>query len=184
MYGMIHRAARELARQTLDEQSWDAILKRLDLDNGHFISGQHYADTVTLDLVGALSEALETPVPDLLAEFGQYWISFTERSDYAAALAMAGDDLVTFLRNLDELHHGIQATMPEANLPSFSVTRADAGQIELLYISQREGLETFVAGLLQGLMAKFSEQGTISHRPSDKGVIYTIERNEKTSHAA
>ena len=184
MYGMIHRAARDFALDSVDEQDWDAILQRLGLDNRHFISGQHYDDATTFELVGALSELLGTPVPDLLYEFGRYWIGFTERSDYAAALAMAGDDLVTFLRNLDDLHHGIQATMPEASLPSFTVKNADAGQIELLYMSDRQGLETFVEGLLAGLLAKFSEHGSISHRADAGGVAFLIDRTKTSEQAA
>lgn len=184
MYGMIHRAAREFALQLLDEQVWQSILTKINLDNGHFISGQHYSDEDTFALIGALSEQLDTPVPDLLTAFGRYWIKFTGQSDYAAALAMAGDDLVTFLSNLDELHHGIQANMPDARLPSFSVQSADDGQIILLYISERQGLEAFVEGLLQGLLEKFSEPGVISRQLTDAGVEFRIDRTESATLAA
>lgn len=184
MYGMIHRAAREFAMQTLDDEVWQSILTKVNLDSRHFISGQHYSDEDTFALIGELSEHLDTPVPELLTEFGRYWISFTGRSDYSAALAMAGDDLVTFLRNLDELHHGIQATMPEASLPGFTVMVADPDQIVLLYTSERQGLETFVEGLLLGLLAKFSEAGAISHRPAQAGVEFRIDRSESATLAA
>ena len=184
MYGMIHRAAREFAAQSMDEKAWNSFLQHLGLDNRHFISGQHYTDDVTFRLIGGLSDQLGIPTPDLLFQFGRYWISFTERSDYSAALAMAGDDLTTFLRNLDDLHHGIQATMPEASLPSFTVTKADSTSIELLYISEREGLETFVEGLLAGLMAKFSEQGTVTHQPTTAGIAFKIDRTESATQAA
>lgn len=184
MYGMIHRAAREFALRTLDEQTWGSILSTVGLDNQHFVSGQHFSDEVTLGLIGALSRELKTPVPDLMREFGRFWISFTERSDYSDALAMAGDDLVTFLCNLDDLHYGIQATMPEASLPGFTVQSADDEQIELLYISERQGLETFVEGLLLGLMDKFSEPGAISHQPAEAGVLFRIERSVNVTRAA
>lgn len=184
MYGMIHRAAREFAMQTLDEQVWQSILTKANLDNRHFISGQHYSDDETFALIGELSEKLDTPVPELLTEFGRYWIKFTERSDYAAALAMAGDDLVTFLRNLDELHHGIQATMTDARLPSFTVQAADSDQIVVVYTSERQGLETFVEGLLHGLLAKFSESGSISHQLTNAGVEFRIDRSESATLAA
>lgn len=184
MYGMIHRAARDFAMETLDEQVWQSILTKINFDNGHFISGQHYSDEDTFALIGALSEHLNTPVPGLLTAFGRYWIQFTGRSDYAAALAMAGDDLVTFLCNLDELHHGIQANMPDARLPSFSVLSSDEDQIVLLYTSERQGLESFVEGLLQGLLAKFSESGAISHQMTDAGVEFRIDRSESATLAA
>ena len=184
MYGMIHRAAREFAMQSLDEDVWQSILTKVNLNNRHFISGQHYSDEETFALIGELSERLNTPAPELLTEFGRYWIKFTERSDYSAALAMAGDDLETFLRNLDELHHGIQATMPDARLPSFSVQTADPDQIVLLYVSERQGLETFVEGLLQGLMPKFSKSDAVSHQPTNGGVEFRIDRSESATLAA
>ncbi len=184
MYGMIHRAAREFAMQSMDEEAWQSVLTKVGLDSRHFIRGQHYSDEHTFALIGELSDRLNIPAPELLTAFGRYWISFTEKSDYAPALAMAGDDLVTFLRNLDELHHGIQATMPEARLPGFTVKEADPSQIVLLYISDREGLETFVEGLLLGLLAKFSEAGSISHQPTEGGIEFRIDRSESASLAA
>ena len=176
MYGMIHKAAREFATQSLGDEAWSEVVERVGLGNEHFISGQHYSDEVTLKLIAELCGKLDMELADLLKAFGHYWIGFTERSDYSPALAMAGDDLETFLHNLDDLHHGIKATMPEADLPSFSVVRSDERQIEVLYSSGRDGLASFVEGLLNGLMDKFSEPGSVSHRSDGDGILFTINR--------
>ena len=89
---------------------------------------------------------------------------------------MCGDDLVTFLRNLDDLHRGVMATMPEAVLPSFSVEHSDSSRIDLLYQSDRAGLASFVTGLLQGLMDKFSETGSVTYATEPDGLMFHIAR--------
>ena len=178
MYGMIHKAAREFTIQQHGEDRWRAILSRTDLSDEHFISGQHYSDDATLSLIGAIAEDLQIDAGDVLRAFGQYWIRYTATTDYAAALQMCGDDLVTFLHNLDDLHRGIKTTMPEAQLPSFSVLQADDRRIELLYQSERQGLASFVSGLLTGLMDKFSETGAISWREDGEDLIFTIARGQ------
>ena len=176
MYGMIHKAAREFTIQNHGEERWRAILAKTPLSSEHFISGQHYADDDTFALLGAVSEDLGVDIDQLLSDFGRYWIKFTAESDYAAALRMCGDDLVTFLRNLDDLHRGVMTTMPEAVLPSFSVEHSDSSRIDLLYQSDRAGLASFVTGLLQGLMDKFSETGSVTYATEPDGLMFHIAR--------
>ena len=60
------------------------------------------------------------------------------------------------------MHTSIQATMPDAIMPSFEVETMDDTGITLIYRSQRTGLETFVQGLLEGLMARFKVDGAVS----------------------
>ncbi len=176
MYGMIHKAAREYCEGRIGKDAWDRLMLRCDLDREHFISGKHYDDETTMRLLSEIRDTLGCEMDQLLFEFGHYWISFTQASSYAAAMKMLGDDMPTFMRNLDSLHQSVQSTMPEASLPSFVVIGESQTTIELLYRSNRDGLETFVKGLLTGLMDRFGESGDISSRYSGSDLIFTIER--------
>jgi hypothetical protein len=176
MYGMIHKAARELTISKIGEAAWAKLAADCEVGSEHFISGQHYSDDITFRLIGAIAEKLNVTVDELLVSFGRYWIKFAAQGAYAPALDMAGDDLETFLMNLDRMHSSIKATMPEAVLPSFSVSSSGEDSIDVAYRSPRKGLEPFVTGLLEGLLDRFGETGTITRKPSGAEVIFHINR--------
>ena len=184
MYGMIHKAARELVLQAHGEAVWDRVAAAANIQDDHLISGEHYDDAVTLAAINAISEEIRTPVPELLEVFGEYWIGFTGTTAYASFLDMSGDDLPSFLENLDRLHTSVKATMPQADMPSFQVLRSTAAEIEVLYASNREGLETFVKGLLKGLLARFGETGEVVFSEAADGVRFIIQRNTSAQAAA
>ena len=176
MYGMIHKAAKDYARQHIDDAVWQSILTRCKLNDEHFISGQQYDDSATIGLLVEIANALEMQVDALLFEFGKFWIGFTANSSYGTVMDMAGDDLATFISNLDDMHLSIEATMPGADMPSFSVLRQSPTEIELIYRSSRTGLTEFVRGLLAGLMDRFNETGDIQATERGEDIVFRITR--------
>ena len=176
MYGMIHKALRELAIDKAGEDAWREIAIECKLDSEHFISGQHYSDNVTNALIRAVAAKTGADVDTLLKDFGRHWIEFAENSSFSAVLDMAGDDLVTFLDNLDRMHVSIKTTMPEAVMPSFHVDKAGGDEVVMTYTSPRQGLTPFVTGLLEGVLARFGEQGEISSSPVKDGAVFRIKR--------
>jgi hypothetical protein len=183
MYGMIHKAARELAVAMVGEAAWGEVIQSCGLGSEHFISGQHYSDDLTVRLIGAIAAKAGVAVDSLLKDFGRHWIKFADRSNYAAVLDLAGDDLETFIKNLDRMHASIKATMPEAAMPSFELVKAAGNRITVVYRSPRRGLEPFVAGLFEGLLERFGETGTVALKPSGDDFIFDI-RHERVSRVA
>ncbi len=176
MFGMIHQAARELTLEALGAEAWEEVRLSIGMSENEFISAQPNPDDRTLALVGAIAARAGLSVEDALRAFGSFWVRYTETSTYASLMRMNGDNLREFLANLDRMHTAIQMTMPDARMPSFYVRSADANGIELIYQSERTGLEPFVVGLLEGLMSKFQQPGTVSlSGQADEGVLFTIE---------
>lgn len=176
MYGMIHKAARAFTIREHGEKRWDAIMSSQNLSDEIFISGRHFSDTKTVALIGAIASELEVDIDDLLSGFGRYWIAFTANDDYGPALEMCGDDPLTFFHNLDDLHRGIKTALPDARLPAFRVLHGDAERIELLYQSEREGLASFVTGLIEGVLNRFSQTGVVTWEQAPDGLIFSIQR--------
>lgn len=81
-------------------------------------------------------------------------IDFAPQS-YDSLLLSAGDDLLTFLENLDLLHDRISTTFVGFVPPSFGVQRLENGKAILNYTSARKGLVPFVQGLLKGMQKRF-----------------------------
>ena len=174
MYGLIHSAARQMVLEQLGADAWSRILARAGYVDMHFINGEVYGDEVTFGLVGASSDVIAMPADELLFAFGRYWIGFVGQSAFSSAMKATGKDFVSFVAGLDRLHRSVRIAMPEARMPSFEVLQPDAAHVKILYVSDRRGLEAFVAGLLQGLMDRFGESGQISHAHAPDGVVFTI----------
>ncbi len=175
MYGMIHQAAREMVNDQHGPEVWNDILRKSGLGEEFFISAQHYPDEKTNDLIGTISQISDKDIETVLEEFGAYWIKFSDASSFAGIMRMAGDDLFSFISNLDRLHASIKTTMNKAQTPSFEVVELTATKIGVVYRSDRTGLAPFVRGLFYGLLAHFGETGTVTHRDIDDGCLFTIE---------
>ena len=176
MYGMIHKAAREMALQEFGEAGWTAILASAGLNEEHFISAQTYPDDVTQRLIDAIIAHGDYDPDTLLEAFGRYWVHYAGGSRYAKLMDMAGSDLESFLANLDRMHDGVKASMPEAILPSFELVDVSPHRLKVAYRSTRSSLTLFVKGLLLALMDRFGESGTVTCEQQGDSVLFEILR--------
>lgn len=161
MYGMIHRGVRQMVVETRGQEAWDAIEKSLATGPEHLISAHVYDDELTVSILQRAAGELGQPLNECLRDFGRYWIHFAERGSYGAMLNFTGHNLPDFVRNLDRMHQAIKNAMPDADMPSFTVTDEEPGRLCVTYSSSRSGLEPFVQGLFEGLLARFGKTGTV-----------------------
>ena len=161
MFGMIHRSARAMVLEQFGPAAWDQILASAELDDGDFVSAQSYPDEVTFRLITSAAATAGLTIEQTLQAFGHHWVKNSNTGVYANVMAILGGSLVDALTNLDRMHASIQIAMPGAQLPQFAVVSHDEQTIELSYYSRRAGLEQFVCGLLEGLMGRFHQQGSV-----------------------
>jgi hypothetical protein len=161
MYGMIHRALRQMVLEERGAEVWSAIERSANAEPSDFISSATYPDELTQRLLSTSSEALGQDPDHMLAQFGQFWIRYAEAGSFAAILTFTGQDIVSFIANLDRMHRTIEDVMPNARMPSFSILAHDVGQITVQYRSTRIGLAPFVSGLLYGLLDRFNLVGSV-----------------------
>lgn len=157
---MINRALEDMVVSRHGEDTWRTVLLKAGVDVEMFVRMETYPDSVTYSLVGAVSEILEKSVPDLLRDFGSYWIRYASAEGYGPLLDEAGGDLAEILGNLDELHFRLGtifpmygSVKPDAGMqpPQFSCTDIDGKSLVLHYYSKRSGLAPMVMGLVDGL---------------------------------
>jgi hypothetical protein len=116
-----------------------------------FVGMNPYPDEITYQLVAAGSKLLKVPPEQVLEAFGRYWMTFTAQEGYGPMLAMMGDTLPAFLRNLDPMHERLRVTFPKLQPPRITVSDETADSLRLHYFTDRPGLTPFVVGLLKGL---------------------------------
>jgi hypothetical protein len=161
MYGLVNKAVQGLVVSNFGEETWLQIKEKAGVTEREFTPMESYDDAITYSLVGAACEVLELSAKDVLNAFGKYWVHEIGAKYYAPLMDRAGDDLTTFLTNLDHLHSRVQVSFPKLSPPSFSVKTNDDGSLTLLYFSKRPGLEEMVVGLIHGLGERFGSKVTI-----------------------
>lgn len=169
MFGMIHRSARDMVHEQFGAAAWDQVLETAGLDEAVLVSAQNYPDETTLRLVEAAARTAGLTLDETLEAFGRHWVRAADRGPYSGTLRMLGGSLLESLTNLDSMHASIQIAMPEARLPQFRVIAHGPAEIRVAYHSHRQGLEAFVRGLLEGLLARFSTLGTVAQAGRDQG---------------
>ena len=162
MHGMIHRAARCMVIDQVGEEAWNRAMALAGLLDEDFISTRIYPDEKMGSLIGAIAEVRSVSPERVLEQFGEYFVEFAYSSRYRRILSFTGDSLLAVLENLDRMHAEVGRAMPGVRLPSFSVIEAGPDAIRLVYISSRQDMETFVVGLLRGLMKHFGVIGAVN----------------------
>jgi len=175
MFGMIHRSARDMVLAQFGQPAWDEILRRAELDDTAFVSGESYPDEVTFKLITTAAEVANLSVDDTLHAFGEHWVAAAWGGPYATVMTVLGRSLAESLANLDRMHASIQIAMPDADLPQFAILAEDEHRIEIEYFSNRAGLENFVRGLFRGLIDRFGVKGEVVYAQAPDGArIFTI----------
>jgi guanylate cyclase soluble subunit beta len=171
MYGMAHRALRQMMIDRLGLAAWVKVERETGTGPADLISLCVYDDSKTVALIAASAEQLGLPMDQALQVFGRYWVRYAELSAFGPIMDFTGQDLVTFINNLDRMHRSVVLAMPDARVPSFTLLEEANGHLLVRYKSDRTGLEAFVTGLLEGLMDRLGESGTVQVADRDGNTI-------------
>lgn len=156
MYGLVHRAIRDMVLAHHGPQVWEQIQRESGVGDDAFLAMQSYDDSIVLRLVGAASEVLDISQAECLDAFGQFWVLDTAAKHYGTMLDSFGEGIWEFLGNLNSLHDRISSTFQGYDAPSFHLETTEEGVRLLHYQSSRQGLTPFVVGLLKGLAQHFN----------------------------
>ena len=175
MFGMIHRAARQMVVSMAGRERWARGVELAGVPAGGFISTMAYSDEMTWSIVDATARAMNYTLSEALRHIGEYWINFTVGSRYGEIVDIDGGGLLMVLQSRDRIHTAINEAMPEARMPSFRLVNACPEAIWLTYSSSRQGLEPFVASMLIGLVRRFEIDGEVSYlEPPNGGANFVI----------
>lgn len=161
MYGMTHRALRQMMLDELGPAAWSKVERETGTGPADLISLCVYDDTKTVALISASAASLGLTFDETLRVFGRYWVRFAELSSFGPIMDFTGQDLITFINNLDRMHRSVVLAMPDAKVPSFVLVSETNGRLLVRYRSDRAGLGMFVIGLFEGLMDRMGEAGTV-----------------------
>ncbi len=163
MYGLVNRAICDLLQHELGEAGCARVKERAGAGIEVFVSLQTYPDQSTVALVVAAAEEMKLTVDEVLERFGVHWVHYAVSHGYRDLMQARGTSLFDFIARLDDLHSRLTLTFPELRPPSFRVTDRTSDAMRLHYVSEREGLAPFVAGLIRGLADLFQVTVSVVH---------------------
>ncbi|MEE4280661.1 MAG: heme NO-binding domain-containing protein [Pseudomonadales bacterium] len=155
MYGLINKALKGMILERFGETQWEQVFQASGIPHDSFLTMRSYDDQLTFALAGAASDVLGAPVEDCLEMFGEYWVREIASKAYAPLMDATGQDMVSFLANINGLHDRITGTFLNYVPPEFEIEQIDDNRYSVHYISQRQGLTPFVVGLLKGLADRY-----------------------------
>lgn len=156
MYGIVNKAIQDLVIANFGTEKWEAILETSGIEEDFFISSEAYDDDITFKLAGAVSHEMKMPIEDVLVAFGEWWVLKTTKEKYSGLMESGGSSLKEFLVNLPVFHNRVMLIYPKLTPPEFKVSEVSENSLNLHYFSQREGLQEFVRGIIQGLAKSFN----------------------------
>ncbi len=160
MKGIVFTELLEMVEEKYGYEFVDQLLSENDLPSGGIytaIGTYEHAEMITL--LRHLSRSTNTPVPDLMQNYGRYmfgaftrnYYPFIERSKTAFCL-------------LNSIHHYIHVEVrklyPDAELPHFTVEQPTENHLRMRYESERK-MADFAHGLIEGCLAHYGEAATI-----------------------
>lgn len=175
MYGMIHRAMRQMVLERLGYEDWLALEQKLGIGPPELLTGMVYEDALTQEIIAEAAVQFNLTFDECLTEFGRYWVRYADHGSFSTIMQFTGQNLASFIANLDRFHLTVGAAMPGTRLPSFTLLSSEEGHLLVQYQSERIGMEKFVYGLFLGLMDRFATFGdvTVTSREA-KSVIFDI----------
>jgi len=162
MYGIVNKAIQGLVTENHGEEAWLRVKKVSGVDVDVFLSNEPYDDQITFQLAQAASEVLGVSLSQVLILFGEYWILKTGRQEYGSLMEAGGDNLKDFLINLPNFHSRVMLMFPNLIPPEFRVSEVKDRSMYIHYYSDREGLQDFVVGLLQGLGKMYDTEVSVT----------------------
>ena len=162
MYGMVNRAVEEMVCGTYGDATWEAIKRCAGVEVDAFISNEAYPDETTYRLVDATAKVLNLPADQVLESFGAHWVLHTAKDGYGSLMKAGGASMGEFLRNLPTFHARVVLIYPNLKPPRFQLSHIEENSLRLHYFSHRQGLQPFVRGLLNGLVAMFNLDGHVT----------------------
>lgn len=166
MYGLVNQAIQGLITENYGDKAWDEIRGKAGVNESYFLSSQIYDDHITYKLAQATALYLNISVNAVLSAFGKYWILKIGKEKYGSLMAAGGESLMLFLENLPNFHSRVMLIYPDITPPEFKAERINKKEIRLHYYSTRQGLSSFMMGLIEGLSELYQTKCKIIHESS------------------
>lgn len=171
MKGIVFTEFLDLVEERFGLQTLDKVIEKAAPESGAvYTSVGTYEHAEMVKLVTALSETIDVPIGDLLKEYGNHFFDVLYKSYPVFFEEQKG--MLDFLEKIESyIHPQVLKLYPDAELPSFNITRPAEDELIMEYHSKR-AMADFAHGLIRGCMRVFKEEYQIEREPvSEDGSV-------------
>lgn len=181
MKGIVFSEFLELVEDKFGDDMLEDIISDCDgklSSDGAYTSIGTYDHQELVDLVVALSQRTEVPVPVLVKTFGLHLATVFNKK--FPSFFDECDDCFSFYKQIDNhIHVEVKKLYPDAELPTFSFDDSNPNRFQLIYESTRQFAD-LALGLLEGVAAHYNEKIEIElddqSTESQSKVVFTIQK--------
>ena len=149
MYRIVNKTIEDLVVEQFGENASQRMKQHSGVEAAYYISNEPYYDEITFKLAEAVASEMGIALTDVLIAFCEYWVLKTGKEEYGYLMTADGSSLRAFYKRIQLIYLKL---MP----PEFKVSAVEANSLQLDYYSNRQGLQAFVIGPLQGLGEMFA----------------------------
>ena len=164
MHGAVNQAVEDLVTAKFGLDTWLKIKAKSGFTEEMFLSNEPYPDQLTYDLVVATHEVTGLSPDVILIALGEHWVLETGMKKYGALLKSGGKGFEEFINYLPNFHSRVMLLYPNIIPPEFEVETISKNELILHYHSKRNGLTSFVYGLILGIGKLFDHSVEIEVR--------------------
>jgi hypothetical protein len=176
--GIVFTQLLEMVEEKFGFDISDEILERANLE-GLYTQAGNYPFAELYKIIKELSTTTNTPINDLIVEYGKYL--FPKLIGLYPHSVLAYKSSFEFIANVEKvIHPEVKKLYPDSVLPSFDLISVDEKKMELMYNSNKP-LMDFAKGLMIGCAEYYNENTEVSYKTleSDSNqfrAIFTIKK--------
>ncbi len=172
MKGIVFTEFLEMVEDTFGFVAATAIVEQAKVPSGGaYTAVGTYPHSEMVSLLVALSSQTNIPIPELLHAFGRHL--FPRFAAGYGAFFQNVTDSFAFLGSLENyIHVEVRKLYPDAELPRFESHRPTPDSLVMEYRSER-GLADFAHGLIEGCLAHFGDDATVTREDLSAGGSHT-----------
>ena len=176
MKGLVFTEFIDMVDDRFSLETSERLIETCDLPSGGVYTSVGTYDAAEMTaLVGALSDLTGVPVPELLREFGRHLfgrfvVTFPEFFEGI-------DSTLDFLPRVEDyVHLEVRKLYPDAELPTFTCERPDAGALVMTYRSHTD-VPDLAEGLILACVEHFGDElELVREELPDGATVFTLRR--------
>lgn len=170
MHGLINRAIQCFVTDSYGVDKWVEATRFADLDFVEFEAMLIYDDTITPNLLDAVSQILNRPRSDIMEDMGTYLVSHPNVEALRRLLRFGGVTFVEFLHSLDDLPDRARLAVSDLNLPRIELRDHSPTHFSLVCESPIAGYGHVMMGILRTMADDYGALALLEHTGRGNGV--------------
>ena len=170
MHGLVNRTIQGFVTDTYGPDCWESVSLAADLGFTDFEAMLIYDETLTLNVLAAVSDLLDKPRTEVLEDIGTYLVSHPNAEAVRRLLRFGGEDFVDFLHSLDDLPDRARLAVADLELPQLELREHAAGRFSLTVNARIEGFGFVMIGMLRSLADDYGALVLLEHRGGQRGL--------------